>query len=86
MFTGLGLVIALCAAVLLGRTLTSATQAGTGPEAGEDAKEREAEEEPEAETDEEAGALVGRTLTEDFGTASRRLTQSRSASLWRPPG
>jgi hypothetical protein len=86
MFTGLGLVIALCAAVLLGRTLTSATQAGTGPAAGEDAKAEEAEEEAEPETDENAGALVGRTLTEDFGTASRRLTQPRSASLWRPPG
>jgi hypothetical protein len=86
MFTGLGLVIALCAAVLLGRTLTSAAQAGTGPAAGEDAKAEEAEEEAQPETDENARALVGRTLTEDFGTASRRLTQPRSASLWRPPG
>lgn len=85
MFTGLGLVIALCAALALGRALTSATQAGTGPEAGKETKEEEGEEEAEAETDEEAGALVGRTLTEDFGTASRRLTQPRSASLWKPP-
>jgi hypothetical protein len=86
MFTGLGLVIALCAALALGRTLISATQAGTGPEADKDAEEEKVEEEAELETYEEAGALAGRVLTEDSGTASRHPTQPRPASVWQPPG
>jgi hypothetical protein len=85
MFTGLGLVLALCAALLLGRALTSGAQAGTGPEADKETREEDIEE-AEDETDEEAGPLVGRVLTEDFGSASRRSTQPRTASLWRPPG
>lgn len=85
MFTGLGLAIALCAALVLGRALTSATQAGTAPEADEDAKEEETEAEAEEETAAEAGTLADRVVTDDFGTASRRLTEPRPASLWRPP-
>jgi hypothetical protein len=80
MFTGLGLVIALCAALMLGRALTAVSQAGTGAEAEEDAKEEAGEQ-----TDEEAEALVGRVSGEDFGAPSRRLTQPRPTSLWRPP-
>jgi hypothetical protein len=85
MFTGLGLAIALCAALVLGRALTSATPAGTGPQAGEEAKEEETEAEAGEETAEEAWTPAGRVVTEDFGTASRRLTEPRPASLWRPP-
>src|SRR5579864_9101284 len=36
LFTGLGLVIVLCAALALGRASASVTLAGTGPEAGEE--------------------------------------------------
>jgi hypothetical protein len=86
MFTGLGLVIALCAALVLGRALTSASQAVTGPDAVKDAKEKEGGQEAEEETDEEAGALVGPVLTEDFGTASHGVTRPRPASVWQPPG
>ena len=86
MFTGLGLAIALCAALVLGRALTSARQAVTGPDAVKAAREEEGVQEVEEETDEDAGALVGPVLTEDFGTGSRRVSQPRPASVWQPPG
>lgn len=89
LFTGLGLVIAVCAALVLGRALTTETLAGTGQEADEEAAEEEADEE---EAEEEAGTLTGRVLAKDFGRPGvsvdpgRRYSgggQSRGSSLSR---
>jgi hypothetical protein len=71
LFTGLGVVIVVCATLVLGRALTTATPAGTEEEAyEEEAYEVEAyEEEAEAEEEagEEAGTVTGRVLPRDFG-------------------
>jgi hypothetical protein len=64
MFTGLGVVILVCATLVLSRALTSVPLAGTGEEADEEAEEEEADEE---EADEEAGTVTGRVLAQDFG-------------------
>jgi hypothetical protein len=66
LFTGLGVVIAVCAALVLGRASAPATQVGTGAEAEEETEEAETEE-AEEETDEQARTLTGRVLTKDFG-------------------
>jgi hypothetical protein len=63
LFTGLGVVIVVCATLVLGRALTTVTLAGTDEEAEEEAYEEEAEDEQEA--DEEA--VTGRVLAKDFG-------------------
>lgn len=63
MFTGLGVVILVCATLVLGRARTTATLAGTGQEADEEAEEEAYEEE----ADEEAGTMTGRFLAKDFG-------------------
>jgi hypothetical protein len=55
LFTGLGMVIVVCAALVLGRASATVTQAGTGLEADEE------------EADEEAGTPTGSVLAEDFG-------------------
>ena len=55
LFTGLGVVIAVCAALVLARALTPVTLAGTGEGADEE------------EADEAAGTLTGRVWAEDFG-------------------
>jgi hypothetical protein len=66
LFTGLGVVIVVCATLVLGRALTTVTPAGTEEEAyEEEAYEEEAEAEEEA--DEEAGTVTGRVLPRDFG-------------------
>jgi hypothetical protein len=65
LFTGLGVVIAVCAALVLGRALTTVTPGGTGQEADEEAEEEE--EAYEEEADEEAGTLTGRVVARDFG-------------------
>lgn len=59
LFTGLGVVILVCAALVLGRALTE-----TGQEADEEAEEEEPEEE---EPEEEAGTMTRRVLAKDFG-------------------
>jgi hypothetical protein len=66
LFTGLGVVIVVCATLVLGRALTTATLAGTDEEAYEEEayeEEAEAEEEP----GEGAGTVTGRVLPRDFG-------------------
>jgi hypothetical protein len=59
LFTGLGVVILVCATLVLGRALTTVTLAETGQEADEEAEEEE--------PDEEAGTMTGRVLAKDFG-------------------
>jgi len=69
LFTGLGVVMVVCAALVLGRALTTVTPAVTGQEADEQAEEDEEEEaevEEEAEADEEAGTRTGRAWARDF--------------------
>jgi len=61
LFTGLGVVIAVCAALVLGRALTTVTL--TAQEA-DDETDEEADEE---EADEDAGTLSGRAWAKDFG-------------------
>ncbi len=58
LFTGLGVVIAVCAALVLARALTTVTLAGTGEEAEEEAEDEPDEE--EADEEEEGGTLAGR--------------------------
>jgi hypothetical protein len=65
LFTGLGVVIVVCATLVFGRALTTRTLAGTDEEAEEEAYEEEAEAEEEA--DEDAGTVTGRVLAKDFG-------------------
>jgi hypothetical protein len=84
MFAGLGLVIALCAALVLGRALTSATRAGTGLEAGQEAEEEQEEqeeqeaEELEEETDEESVIPASRVFSPSWGNAVPRAVGSLS--------
>jgi hypothetical protein len=72
LFTGLGLVIAVCAALVLARALATITEAETG----EEADEEEAGEEEE--TGEEAGTLTGRVVAGD-------LRPRRAVSVWPVP-
>ena len=65
LFTGLGVVIVVCATLVLGRALTTVTLAGTDEEAEEETYEEE--DEAEAEADDEAGTVTGRVLARDFG-------------------
>jgi hypothetical protein len=62
LFTGLGVVIVVCATLVLARALTTVTLAGTSEEA-----EEEVEEEAAEEADEEAGTMTGSVLAKDFG-------------------
>jgi len=64
LFTGLGVVIAVCAALLFGRALTTATQAGTDEEAEEEEPD---EEEADEEAEEERGTLAGRVWAKHLG-------------------
>jgi hypothetical protein len=63
LFTGLGVVIVVCATLVLGRALTTVALAGTD----EEAEEETYEETDEEEADEEAGTVTGRVLARDFG-------------------
>jgi hypothetical protein len=70
LFTGLGVVIVVCATLVLSRALTTATPADTSEEAEEEAGE---EEEADEETGEEAGTLSGRVWAKNLappGTVS----------------
>ena len=67
LFTGLGMVIAVCAALVLARALTTMTLAGTGEEADEAEADEEEADEDEEEADEAAGTLTGRVWAEGFG-------------------
>jgi hypothetical protein len=64
LFTGLGVVILVCATLVLSRALTTATPAGTGEEAEEEAGEEE--EEADEETGEETGTLSGRVWAKNL--------------------
>jgi hypothetical protein len=78
MFTGLGMVIALCAALVLGRVLTTATEAGTGPEPDEKDNEEEVDEDAGEEADEESRTLAGRVFSPSWGNAVTRAVGSQS--------
>ena len=64
LFTGLGVVIVVCATLVLARALTTVTLAETGEETEDEAEEEEAEEE---EAEEEAGTMTGSVPAKDFG-------------------
>jgi hypothetical protein len=67
LFTGLGVVIVVCATLVLSRALTTVTLAGTGKEADEEAEEEGVdEEEADEEASEEAGTLSGRVWAKNL--------------------